>query len=266
MGTLFFGVPCVDDQRTAVLKKSQLQAEGLSGNRRQVEKCQMATGVEQINLDLRQHQQNIADWQWQPAVDDLHAWADRFLVEFKLQTTTPAVMIKRLRSGAYGHHRRGRNNLGLRNEIAISKDHLEGGEYWQVLGTLLHELLHAEQEDIGKPGRRNYHNQQFRDRAAEFGLIVDAGGRQQYAQAPTPFLDLLGKHGVNTPELPPPTESVSTEPTARVLSVSRSKRSPWICGCRPRPIHIQVAINDLRACCLKCGHLFRPKKGAVDEQ
>ncbi len=214
--------------------------------------------AEDINIELRQHQQNIADWQWQPVVDDLHVWADRLIVEFKLETTTPAIMIEDLRGNRQGHHRRGRNGLGLRHEIAISKDHLESNEYWQVLGTLLHELLHAEQEDVGKPGRRNYHNRRFRERAREFGLIVDERGHQQYAPAPTLFLDLLDKYGVKPPELPPP--EVPMSPTGA------SKLKPWICGCKPRTIHIQVAINDLRACCLKCGQMFRPKEGAVNEQ
>ena len=163
-------------------------------------------------------------------------------------------MIEGLRGTRQGQHRRGRNGLGLRHEIVIGKEHLEGDEYWEVLGTLLHELLHAAQEDVGKPGRRNYHNRQFRERAREFGLIIDERGHQQYAPAPTPFLDLLDKYGVKTPVLPP-----LTEPTTRALSVSRSKLKPWVCGCTPRPIHIQVALNNLRARCLQCGQLFRPK-------
>lgn len=211
----------------------------------------MSPSAEQINLDLKQHQASVDDWRYRPTMGDLHLWADRFILEFKLHTTTPAIMIDALRSGTLGHHRSGRNGLGLRHEIAISRTHIEGDDYWEVLGTLLHELLHAEQEDVGKPGRRNYHNQQFRKRAAEFGLVVDERGYQQYAPAPTPFLDLLEKHGVKAPELPAPT---MTEP-----SHGRSKLKPWVCGCTPRPIHIQVAISDLRARCLKCDQLFRPK-------
>jgi hypothetical protein len=211
----------------------------------------MTAIVEQINLDLRRHQASIEDWQYRPTVEDLHVYADRFILEFKLQTTTPVIMIETLRSDTLGHHRSGRNGLGLRHEIAISRDHLEKHEYWQVLGTLLHELLHAEQEDLDQSGRRNYHNKHFRERARQFGLIVDERGCQQYAPAPTPFLDLLNKYGVKTPELPPLMAAMS--------SASRSKSKPWICGCQPRPIHIQVAIDDLRARCLKCGQMFQPK-------
>lgn len=211
----------------------------------------MIPRVEQINLDLRRHQASVDDWRYRPTMADLHLWADRFILEFKLQTTTPAIMIEDLRSSRQGQHRRGRNGLGLRHEIVISREHLESDEYWQVLGTLLHELLHAEQEDVGTPGRRNYHNRHFRERAREFGLIVDERGCQEYASASTPFLDLLEKHGVKAPELPPV--------TILVPAASRSKLKPWVCGCTPRPIHIQVAISNLRARCLKCGQLFRPK-------
>jgi len=211
----------------------------------------MTSGAEPINLDLRKHQASVDDWRYRPTMTDLHLWADRFILEFELQTTTPAIMIEDLRGNRQGQHRRGRNGLGLRHEIAIRRTHIEGDEYWQALGILLHELLHAEQEDVGKPGRRNYHNRNFRERAAEFGLVVDERGYQQYAPAPTPFLDLLKKYGVKAPELPPSTIMV---PTA-----SRSKLKPWVCGCTPRPIHIQVAISNLRARCLKCRQLFRPK-------
>lgn len=184
-------------------------------------------------------------------MENLHIWAGRFILAFNLQTNTPAITIEDLRKGLLGHHRRGRNGFGLRHEIAISRRHLQVDEYWQVLGTELHELIHAEQEDVGKPGRRNYHNRRYRQRAREFGLIVDERGHQQYAQAPTPFLDLLAKYGVDVPELPRSEIVVSL--------ASRSKSKPWICGCKPRPIHIQVAISDLRAQCLKCGQMFRPK-------
>ena len=214
----------------------------------------MATGVEQINLDLRRHQGSIEDWSCGPTIEDLHVWADRDILEFNLQTTTPAIKMEDLRNGTLGRHRSGRSSLGLRHEITISRDHLENDEYWQVLGTLLHELLHAEQEDAGKPGRRNYHNRQFRERAREFGLLADERGCQQYAHPPTPFLDLLDKYGVKRPALPP---------TITMPSTHKSKLQPWICGCRPRPIHIQVAIRDLRARCLKCGQRFQPKGDSV---
>jgi hypothetical protein len=212
----------------------------------------MLKTVESINLELRQHQIALSDWEYRAVIDDLHVWADRFALELELQTTVPAIMIEDLRKNIYGRHRRGRNGLGLRHEIAINKRHLQTDEYWQVLGTELHELLHAEQEDVGKLGRRNYHNTRYRERAREFGLIVDERGYQQYDQAPTPFLDLLAKYGVEVPDLPQPVVGPSV--------AGRSKSKPWICGCTPRPIHIQVAISDLRARCLKCCQMFHPKE------
>jgi len=204
--------------------------------------------VEPINIQLRRHQVSVSDWQYRAALEDLHTWAERLILEFKLQTTTPAIMVEDLRGGVRGHHRRGRNGLGLRHEIVIGKDHLRTDEHWQVIGTLAHELLHAEQENVGKPGRRNYHNKQLRERAKGFGLIVDERGYQQYAQAPTAFLSLLDRFGVKTPALPPT--------TYLVRSKGNSKLKPWICGCKPRPIHVQVAVQDFQAQCLKCGRIF----------
>jgi hypothetical protein len=212
----------------------------------------VASGPEEINLDLKRHQLSIDDWDYRATMENLHEWAGRFILAFELQTTTPAITIEDLRKILLGHHRRGRNGFGLRHEIAISRRHLQVDEPWQVLGTELHELLHAEQEDVGKPGRRNYHNGPYRERARGLGLIVDEQGHQQYAQAPTPFLDLLTKYRVTVPKLPPLEIAVSL--------ASRSRSRPWICGCRPRPIHIQVAISDWRAQCLKCGQMFTPKE------
>ena len=209
---------------------------------------------EQINNTLRRHQEGTIDWQHSSTVKDLHVWAERFRVEFKLHIMTPAVMIEHLRRNTNGHFRCGRNGFGLRNEIAISEDPLRNGPYWQVLGTLLHELLHAEQANIGKPGRRNYHNKQFRKRAAEFGLIVNQKGNQEYTPAPTPFSELLERHGV---EMSTRIDNDEVEgEDQRPTPVGGSKLKLWTCWCKPRPVRVRVAIQDFQARCLKCGERF----------
>jgi hypothetical protein len=64
---------------------------------------------------------------------------------------------------------------------------------------------------------------------------------------------LLAMHHIRTPDLP--------EPRLQTPSSGKSKLKAWICGCKPRPIHVQVAVKDFQACCLKCGELFRQKRG-----
>ncbi len=206
-------------------------------------------GAEQINTDLKEHQRRVHDWNRQELAENLHMWAERFIIEFKLETTIPALMLDRLRYSTLGHFRRGRNGFGLANEIAVNLRHISRDEYGDTLATLLHELLHAEQEVAGTPGKGSYHNREFRHRAECLGLLVDSRGHTFVKPAPTPFLDLLEKYGVNVPEFPEPM------PTAAGTAGS-SKLKLWVCSCTPRPIHVRVAIQDFRARCLRCNQLF----------
>lgn len=204
---------------------------------------------EQINLDLRAHQGNIKDWSKKAVMEDLHTWAERFTLEFNLKAPVPALMLDRLRRRCCGHFRRGRNGFGLLHEIAINEMHISKTQHWDVLVTLLHELLHAEQEIAGKPGCSNYHNKEYRERAEALGLIVDHWGHTGVSPKPTPFWDILEKYGLAIPEI--------TEPVPAFDARSgNSKLKLWVCQCKPRPVHVRVAIQDFEARCLKCGHVF----------
>jgi hypothetical protein len=205
---------------------------------------------EQINVDLKTHQSNVEDWKKRALVEDLHIWVERFMSEFKLSTTVPALMLDQLSRTCYGHFRMGRNGFGLLNEIAINEVYITEERYWRVLATLLHELLHAEQANIGNPGKRNYHNKEFRDRAETFGLIVDQWGHTRISPPSTPFWDLLQKYGLTVPEIAEPTEVSVKRP-------GNSKLKLWICSCNPGPVRVRVAIPNFHARCLRCGHVFR---------
>src|ERR1041385_2195748 len=161
---------------------------------------EIASG-EQINVALRNHQANAKTWNFQPVASDLHKWAERYIFEFKLQIGVPALLIERLK-GRYGHFRGGRNGFGIVDEIGIDESHVRQSPYWRVCGTLLHELLHAWQEHHGKPGRRNYHNDQFRKKALALGLQIDQRGFTQYIPGDTPFLALLKKYGIVPVNIP----------------------------------------------------------------
>lgn len=205
---------------------------------------------ESINEQLKAHQL-AADWDKKELIQDLHMWQERFTLEFKLKIKElPAIMIDKLTSTVYGYFRPGRNGFGLRNEIALNDKYICEKETWQLLGTFLHELLHAEQEQSGRPGKYNYHNKAFRDRAASFGLIVDSWGHMQYTPAPSPFWDILAKYQITPTKMPPQIESQAAAP-------GNSKLKLWICDCKPQPVRVRVAIGDFQAKCLKCGSVFR---------
>lgn len=203
---------------------------------------------EQINIDLKEHQSSVEDWDYNKLVRDLHLWAERFNLEFKLQNSVPALMVDQLRRTCYGHFRPGRNAFGLLNEVAINETYISQERYWEALAMLLHELLHAEQEKVGTPGKGNYHNKQYRNRAESVGLIIDLWGCTAVAPAPSPFWDVLQKYGVKVPEMPQSLPVPLAKP-------GNSKLKLWICGCKP-PTRARVAISEFRAKCLKCGQLF----------
>ena len=202
--------------------------------------------AETINILLKEHQVQAESWEMGDFIADLHLWAERYIFEFKLKCSVPALMIDNIGQRRYGHYRPGRNGFGLQDEIAINETHLHS-EYWQIIGTLFHELLHAEQQQVGKPGKGNYHNKEFRERAKSFGLMIDEWGHTVYAPAPTLFFTILQKYGVNTPKLP----ELEVDPR----QLGKSKLKLWICGCQPA-VRARVAIADFQARCLKCGQIF----------
>lgn len=200
--------------------------------------------AQSIYSALAKHQRDEA-WGGQEMVAGLQTWAARFIVEFKLDIGDIALCIDQLPSGRYGHFRHGHNGFGLRGEIAINSRYLSGQrQVWEVLGTLLHELLHAWQETHGTPGKRNHHNAEFQAKARELGLNIDRRGITGYA-ANSPFKELLRKCGVSVPDH----EFVA--PVVRPRGDSKMKK--WSCGCTTA----RVAIADFRARCLKCGSEFK---------
>lgn len=197
-------------------------------------------GVYQV---LAQHQVTET-WDMRELLTELHRWAAIFNATFSLNVPAYALCIDWLSRRRLGHFRPGHNAFGLEGEIAINRRHLAGREFWQVLGTLLHELLHAWQEVHGKPGKNNYHNKQFRDKAQSYGLIIDEVGHTQY-EPKSAFFELLENYGVQIPAVPGPAVAVKRE---------KSKLKLWWCGCT----RVRVAVNHFHAVCLNsdCGGKF----------
>jgi len=194
---------------------------------------------------LAAHQQAQADWHYRDILLELQRWHGIFQCELRLELPPVALCIGPTRSNCYGYFRPFHNDFGFRREIKINRDPLLArmakGEFWAVLGTLLHELLHAWQAFQGKPGSGNYHNVQFQTKASEYGLLVDARGYTEYAPVSL-FMDLLKKHGVHVPEL--------LTPILRERGESKQKK--WSCACT----NVRVAVAHFRAVCLNCSREF----------
>lgn len=190
---------------------------------------------------LGEHQVSAA-WDFQELMHELHRWAGILISGFKLKIPRFAIRIDHLPARRLGHYVYGCNGFGLEGEIAINRRYLHQRPFWEVVGTLCHELLHGWQELHGKTGKNNYHNVQFRRKAGELGLVVDQYGHTAYAPD-SPFVAILAEHGLVVPALP--------ELQYRVPGTSKLKL--WICPCRTRA---RVAVADFQARCLKCGGLF----------
>lgn len=184
------------------------------------------------------------DWEYRELLNSLHWWAEIMNVEFKLHIPEVSISVDWLRRTRLGHFRYGHNGFGLKGEVSLNRLYLDDRPFWTVLGTLFHELLHAWQQAHGTPGKRNYHNREFRDKAARFGLIIDTRGCTEYVDE-SPFMDLLRSRDITVPAMPP----VQNE---RQPTKGNSKLKKWSCGCT----NARVAIQDFRARCLKCGNDF----------
>jgi len=197
---------------------------------------------ESVNEVLKEHSLGVRNWCLHEVIETFHQWAERFNREFDLGLQTPAIRIDRIPIRTLGTYHPGRNGFGLRHEVTLNIRHLDL-PLAEQLSTLLHELLHEWQALYGKAGRGNYHNRQFRRKAALYGLIVDERGRHRGILAGK-FTSLLQRCGVNIESLRSPDEYIPIRPRGH------SKMRKWCCGCTTaRAVRMSATCND-------CGLLF----------
>ncbi len=202
-------------------------------------------GTRPIYSALSLHQQTDDTWELRELLSWLQLWTERFICEFKLEIAEVSLCVDWLHWRRYGHFHQGHNGFGLVGEVALNRRHLPDRQPWQILGVLLHELLHAWQSVHGHPSGNNYHNMEFRHKARSLGLVVDHVGHTQY-EPDSPFFDILRKYNIDFPEIP----------SLRHVPSSSTKLKKWSCCCVP-PVNVRVAVRDFQAICLRCGQIFR---------
>ena len=194
--------------------------------------------------------QRFERWELRDTLTFFQAWTIRFNDDFKLGLEDLALRVDKLPKRVLGTHRRGHNGFGLLNEVTLSIEHVHRDELWDVLGSLLHELLHVWQSENGTPGRRkNEHNAEFRNKARECGLIVNEKGQQTYS-AHSPFMAILKAFKVTVPDF----TGESIKPN-RAERDGKSKLALWVCSCNP-PQKVRVGRKELFARCTVCKELF----------
>lgn len=174
----------------------------------------------------------------------LATWVSRFGRHFRLAVPTPEIRLEALPSNQPGHFRPAGIAGRDRDEIVLNSRQLDR-PLWKVLETLLHQQLHQWQHHHGKPGRRNYHNRAFRDRAKGCGLVVEADGSTR-SRARSPLRVLLRKYQLTTSAKARPLSTSVDRPT-------KTKLRKWTCGCT----NVRAAVADFQAQCLKCGRVFK---------
>ncbi len=209
-------------------------------------------GTEPVNVQIRTHETQIKDWELAEKAQELYLWYDLFNKEFFQSGLGVAVLsFDTVRINTLGHYVIGRNGIGIEHNINLNFLHLDRKK-WQLLRTLLHEMLHQYQMSFelkDKIRQGNYHNRVFRNKAISLGIPCDFQGHN--IEPPTdPFVAFLKQHGVEV-DL---TCEVSEH---ELLGIGRSTLDKFSCFCIP-PINVRVADHRFSAKCNHCGKDFMP--------
>jgi len=204
---------------------------------------------ETINISIRDNEINATDWPLNESARELYWWVDFFNATFFKEepVPVPAISFEKTRITTQGHYIGGPNAFGVSNSINLNCLYLNR-PMWDILVSLLHEMVHSWQFAYGNPSSSWFHNRQYKIKMAGCGIICDDKGRHLHIK--DPFIFYLRKHGVMIgPEMLTDNQ-IRTSDIAQPIGKSKLKK--WSCGCT----NIRVAVKDLEAKCLKCGGLF----------
>lgn len=210
--------------------------------------------VTTINQLVRDHEEKVTDWVHSNLAKQLYIWFDRFNEEFfggKLEQCV--ISFEKTRLNNLGHYVLELNSLGLQDNINLNETHARQQPLSETLSTLLHEMVHQYQRRLGsfseKENRKkytNYHNKEFLDMVASFGLIHNKKG-QQIERPKGRFVSFLTKYEVKIEE---------------AIHITRdgigSKLIKYSCECSPA-INIRVAVSNFSATCNLCKKDFQRK-------
>jgi hypothetical protein len=202
---------------------------------------------EDMNARIRDHEVQTEDWHFSKLADHLYTWFHRFNEEFfDSELQHAAISFQKRGVNNLGHYVIGRNAFGLKWNINLNRLHA-GRSLMMDLATLLHEMIHQEEEGFGKRQQRgNYHSARFRRKAKLLGIPCNQNG--VFLDCQDPFLSLLREYGVDMENR----DNWFSEAMVESERGLGSKLKKWSCGCT----NVRVAIDDFRAICLKCHNEF----------
>jgi hypothetical protein len=225
----------------------QLMVETRNKTRADNDGRDLAVNTERVNEAVREHEIQ-ADWEHRALAEILHVWIERFNSEsFDGALPLGFLQLRQARYTTLGHYRPGRNDVGALHEIALNTLHLDR-PLGEILGTLLHELVHLWQQLYGKPGKGNYHNRQFVEKCLSLGIPCTGGHRSHTLGYQDPFVSLLRRYGV---DIEYQESAAEAKPEAPEQLRGSSKLKKWTCGCTN-----VWAAKVVEAQCCRCGQLF----------
>ena len=208
----------------------------------------------EINKAIRNHTQELKSWNNYSICQELYKWFDLFNAEFfnnKLEQCV--ISFEKRRMTNLGHYVIELNPYGLQDNININSV-WSGRPTWAILFTLLHEMVHQYQRRLGsfsvekenKPKSPNYHNKEFLEMTASFGMHHNKKGHR-IKPPEGRFVEFLKKYGV---------ECIEEEITTDSIPKGKSKLLKYSCEC-DKPINIRVASAKFSAICNHCKKEFK---------
>ncbi len=199
---------------------------------------------EEINSTLRDHESNVSDWHLKNAVIYLYRFFDLFNAQWFTGRLPQAVIsFKKTRVTTLGHYNYGRNEFGLKHEINMNALYLER-PFCQILATLLHEMVHLEEDARGmkpKKSRGNHHTRYFIDRSKALGIPSDDKGH--LLDMTEPFTSFIQAYGVKI---------IKEASGSKKLKKGHSNLKKYSCGCT----NVRVGSKRFSAVCRFCGKEF----------
>ncbi len=204
-----------------------------------------------INSKIKEYESNVKNWDLNKDAKQYYIWFDRFNKQFFNDKLEQAVIsFEPTRINNLGYYHTERNGIGIQDNINLNYKRLFDREKWQVLSTLLHEMVHQYQRRIGgfsdEENRKkysNYHNKEFLSMTKSFGLIHNKKGHR-IEMPKEPFISFLKKHNIEI-----------TKETFANRATGKSKLKKFSCQCDPK-INIRVANSNFSAKCNLCDHDF----------
>ena len=227
---------------------------------------------------IRRSQENAITWRHHELSATLNEWTERFSARFLAPVLepgregalpSPVIGFESFDHRVYAYYRLGKNAFGLDDEIILNEKHLSRPLY-SALETVLHEQIHLWQQRRGEhPVDRNYHNQEFVEKAEQLGLHPRAVTGVHIRPADGQFEKLLQEYGILRPArelvfpLKPKEKKRNWWQDPGKERKGRSTLEKWSCPCGQ---NARIGTKAYLALCVKCHEPFMPDSMAARKE